>query len=430
MLEITRIVPGSIAESLDLQQGDHIVSINGEVVCDVIDFRFTVADERITLTVKKRSGALKTFKIRKPADDDLGIELPSLTIKRCRNHCIFCFVDQMPSDCRRSLYVKDDDFRASFLYGNYITLANLSEQDLERIFKQRLSPLYISVHSTDPQLRSFMLGNPKAPDIMALMKRLAAGGIRMHTQIVTCPGVNDGQHLVKTLEDVAQLFPAVMSIAAVPVGVTAYRTGLYPVKSFTRSGARAVINTIETFSARFRKKFGTRLAFASDEFYIKAGVPFPPASSYEDFPQIENGVGMVAEFLREAARTRIPSQVPPLKVTVITGSSFGTILRTELERLRGVKGLAIRQVIVKNRFFGPSVTVAGLLSGGDIVHALQGKRLGDLLLIPANLLKEDEYIFLDNMSLDQVEEQLGVPVRVVTGFRNLVEILRGKGKHK
>lgn len=427
MLEIARVTPGSIAEGLELRQGDHIVSINGETISDVIDYRFYVADERISLTVKKRSGALKTIRIRKTADDDLGIELPPLTIKRCRNHCIFCFVDQMPSDCRRSLYVKDDDFRASFLYGNYITLGTLSEQDLERIFKQRLSPLYVSVHTTEPELRSFMLGNRKAPDIMTLIKRLAAGGIRMHTQIVTCPGVNDGRHLIKTIEDVAQLFPAVMSIAAVPVGVTAYRTGLYPVKLFTRSGARAVIKTIDTFSARFRKEFGTRLVFASDEFYIKAGVPLPPASSYEEFPQIENGVGMVAEFLREAARTRVPASVPPLKVTVVTGASFAAILKTSLERLKGVKGLTLRQVIAKNRFFGPSVTVAGLLSGGDIVHALKGKRPGDLVLIPANVLKEDEHLFLDNMNLDQLEGLLGVPVRTVTGFRNLVNIVRGRG---
>ena len=427
MLEIARVASGGIADGLGLQPGDRIISINGETVGDVIDYRFYVADERISLTMKKQSGALKTFRIRKSADDDLGIELPPLTIKRCRNHCIFCFVDQMPSACRRSLYVKDDDFRASFLYGNYITLGTLSEQDLERIFKQRLSPLYISVHTTEPELRSFMLGNRKAPDIMALMKRLAAGGIRMHTQIVTCPGVNDGRHLAKTIEDVAQLFPAVMSIAAVPVGVTAYRTGLYPVKIFTRNGARAVLKTIDTFSARHRRKFGTRLVFASDEFYIKAGVPFPSAATYEEFPQLENGVGMVAEFLREAARTRVPVSVPRLKATIVTGASFGALLKTALERLQGVKGLTLRRVVVKNRFFGPSVTVAGLLSGGDIVQALKGKRLGDLVLIPANALKDDEHIFLDNMGLDRMERLLGVPVRMVTGFRNLVDILRGKG---
>ena len=427
MLEIARVAPGSLAEGLQLRPGDRIVSINGEAISDVIDYRFYVADECISLTVKNKSGRVKTFRIRKPADDDLGIELPPLTIKRCRNHCIFCFVDQMPSACRRSLYVKDDDYRASFLYGNYITLGNLSEEELERIFRQRLSPLYISVHTTEPELRSFMLGNRKAPDIMTLMKRLAAGGIRMHTQIVTCPGVNDGQHLVKTIEDVAQLFPAVMSIAAVPVGVTAYRDSLYPVKLFTRSGARAVLKTIDTFGRRFRREFGTRLVFASDEFYIKAGVPFPSAATYEEFPQIENGVGMVAEFLRDAARTRVPVRVPTLKVTVVTGASFSAILKTALQRLKGVKGLTVRQIVAKNRFFGPTVTVAGLLSGGDIVHALKGKRLGDLVLIPENVLKDDEHVFLDNMNLDQMEDLLGVPVRTVTGFRNLVDIVRGKG---
>jgi len=430
LVEIENILPGSSAAGLGLKRGDVLVSINNKDVDDCIGYRFLVADERIKLVVRRQNGTTKTFTIDKDPDDNLGIECAPFRMKRCRNRCIFCFVDQMPANCRKSLYIKDDDYRASFLYGNYITLGALSEPDWERIFNQRLSPLYISVHTTDPALRSFMLGNKKVPDIMESMKRLAAGGIRMHAQIVLCPGINDGLHLQKTLNDLAGLFPAIMSIAVVPVGLTAFRKKAFALRTFTRQEARVVVTSVTEFGARFKKQFGTRLAYPSDEFYIKAGVPIPSPSFYEDFPQIENGVGMVADFLREVSRTKLPKKIAPIKATVISGVSFSTILKSILERLRSLEGVRIRHVTVVNKFFGPSVTVTGLLTGRDILSALQGKRLGDLVLVPAVALKNDEDVFLDNMSLAELSCALSVKVVKVESYQQMIAVLRSEGSQR
>ena len=428
MLEILHIPPGGAAEGLGFQPGDIIDAINGEKVHDVIDYRFLVADEQITISFHSKDGKTRKLVVDKDPDDNLGLEFSAFRITRCRNRCIFCFVDQMPSGCRKSLYIKDDDFRASFLHGNYITLGALSEHDWERIFRERLSPLYISVHTTDHSLRTFMLGNKKAPDVLASMERLAAGGILMHTQIVLCPGINDGDHLQKTLNDLSGLFPAVASMAIVPVGLTAFRKMVFPLRTFTRSEARAVIERVTRLGSRFKREFGNRLVFASDEFYIKAGEPVPPLSFYEELPQIENGVGMVAEFLRDVSHTRIPKKVAPVNMTLITGVSFSGVLKQALDRLRTVEGLRIRLVIARNGFFGPSVTVAGLLTGRDILQALKGKRLGDLVVIPAGALKEDDDLFLDNMRLEQVEQALSVKVVKAGSFREILSALRGEGR--
>lgn len=430
MLEIVNVLPGSTAARLGLKPGDTVVSINGEEIHDVIAFSFFSADERLSLAVQKKIGGMIKLKVSKDPDDNLGLEFAPFRIKRCRNKCIFCFVDQMPPDCRKTLYVKDDDFRASFLHGNFITLGALSESDWERIFKLRLSPLYISVHTTDACLRASLLRNAKAPDIMESLKRLASGGIKMHTQVVLCPGVNDEEHLKRTITDLAGLFPAVSSIAVVPVGITRFREGLFPLRTFSRQEARAVLERIEPLARRFKKRFGTRLVFASDEFYIKANEQFPPSSLYEDFPQIENGVGLVATFMGEVSRTRLPATIAPVRATVVTGVSFSKILSNVLKRLRGMKGAVVRQVTVENRFFGPSVTVTGLLTGGDILHALRGKRLGDMVLIPSNALKEDGDVFLDDMSVEELERHLKTKVSRVDGFRDLIAVLRGRGRGK
>jgi putative radical SAM enzyme (TIGR03279 family) len=427
VLEIIKVSPRSTAARLGLQRGDTVLSINREEIHDVIDFRFYSADERISLVVQRKDGTTIKLDVRKDPDDNLGLEFSPLHVKRCRNKCIFCFVDQMPPDCRKTLYVRDDDFRASFLYGNFITLGALSESDWARILKQRLSPLYISVHATDHSLRGSLLRNTKAADILEGLKRLASGGIRMHTQIVLCPGINDGDHLARTITDLAGLFPAVASIAVVPVGLTAFREGLSPLRSFSRKEARVVLKSIELFQKGFYRKLGTRLVFASDEFYIKAGALIPRASQYEDFPQIENGVGLVATFMDEVARTRLPVKISPVTATLVTGASFSKILDSVLARLRSIKGASVKQVTVKNRFFGPSVTVTGLLTGGDIVHALKGKRLGDMVLVPSSALKEDEDVFLDNMSLGELEHRLKVKVFRVDGFKHLVALLRRRG---
>jgi putative radical SAM enzyme (TIGR03279 family) len=427
LLEIESILPDSTAARLGLKPGDILDSINKHEVRDVIDYQFLVADEHIRIVFHTKSGKSGTLNVVKDPDDNLGISFSPFPITRCRNHCIFCFVNQMPAGCRKSLYIKDDDYRASFLYGNYITLGALSEKDWERIFNQRLSPLYISVHTTDPALRSFMLRNKKSPDIMESMKRLAAGGIRMHTQVVLCPGINDGAHLRKTVEDLSGLFPAVSSIAVVPVGLTKYRKDLFPLRTFTRSEARAVVDQITAMGTQFRRQFGTRLVFVSDEFYIRSGEVVPPASFYEDFPQRENGVGMVAAFLKEVSRIRMPKQFPKLRITAITGVSFSGILKKALARVNKVSGVRIDVVTVPNIFFGPTVTVAGLLTGRDILRALRNKRVGDIVLVPANALKEDEEVFLDGMTVEQLERSLNVRVEKGEGFKHLISILRGQG---
>jgi putative radical SAM enzyme (TIGR03279 family) len=424
LLEIEKVLPGGTAEELGLQPGDVLVSINGREIHDVVDYRFFIADERITIVFQRKGGKSRTLIVDKDPDDNLGLEFSPFRITRCRNRCIFCFVDQMPQHCRRSLYIKDDDFRASFLYGNYITLGALSENDWQRIFRERLSPLYISVHTTDPALRSFILGNRKAPDIVASLKRLAAGGIMMHTQIVLCPAINDGAHLQKTLDELSGLYPAVTSIAVVPVGITAFRKGLFPLRTFTRHEARAVIDLVTRFGSRFKRRHGTRLVYASDEFYIKAGEPVPPVSFYEEFPQLENGVGMVSEFLRDAARIRLPKKVAPVTLTVITGASFSAVLKKVLARLRSVEGASLRLVTAQNNFFGNSVTVAGLLTGQDILQALKHKRLGDLILVPATALKEDENVFLDNMRIEDLERALSVRIVKAGSFKDIVTVLR------
>jgi putative radical SAM enzyme (TIGR03279 family) len=426
LLEIVHVLPGGTAAGLGMRSGDKIVSVNKQHINDVIDFHFWAADERLTIELQQPDGSMRVVRVRKDPDDTMGIEFSPLRIKRCRNKCIFCFVDQMPPGCRSSLYIKDDDFRASFLYGNFITLGALSEPDWDRIFRQRLSPLYISVHATDPGLRASLIGNKKAPPVLDSLKRLARGGIRMHTQIVLCPGINDGDQLVRTIDDLSALFPAVASIAVVPVGITAFRSGLFPLRVFSQREARAVLDLVNPLARRFKRRFGTRLVFPSDEFYSKAREPFPAASHYEDFPQIENGVGMVSAFLQEVSRTRLPVKVEPVRATIATGISFSGILKNVLVRLRGVKGIAIRQVTVKSYFFGPSVTVTGLLTGGDLLRALRGKRLGDLVLVPSNMLKEDEAVFLDGMSLDQLQRELRVRIVAVDSFRSLLAALKNE----
>lgn len=423
MIGIIDIDPEGTAARLGVRKGDCIIAVNGTEVRDAIDYRFLVAEDRISLTLLTPGGQPRTVELEKDPDDTLGLFFAPFPIKRCRNKCIFCFVDQMPPACRKSLYVKDDDFRASFLYGNYITLGALSESDWQRIFHQRLSPLYISVHATDPALRSFILGNNRAPDIMMSMRRLAAGGISMHAQIVLCPGVNDGPFLLRTLDDLSGLFPSVLSIAVVPVGLTAFRKGLFPLRAFSRKEARAFVDEVTRFGRSWKIRHGTRLVFASDEFYVKAGIPVPPASFYEDFPQIENGVGMVSDFLRGARRTRIPASVSAFRATLVTGLSFRRMLRDAAARLSGVRGLSLRILAVRNKFFGESVTVAGLLTGSDIAAALEDKRLGDLVVIPAEALNDDG-IFLDGMSLEQLRGRFSVPIAPAKSFQELVMLLK------
>jgi putative radical SAM enzyme (TIGR03279 family) len=429
LIAIAKVQKGSIAADAGIESGDRILTVNGCEVRDSIDFQFLAAEERISVIVKRKDGSERALRIKRGHDQPLGLTFRPFPVKRCRNNCIFCFVDQMPKGCRSSLMVKDDDFRASFLFGNYITLGNLCDEDWERIFTQRLSPLYISVHATEPRLRTLLLNNRSAPDIMEQMRRLAAGGIRMHAQIVLCPGINDGMHLMRTVEDLASLYPMVQSIAAVPVGLTRHRRGLYPLRIYRRREARQIVDVLTERGSRYRRTHGNRLVYPSDELYIRAGVPVPPANFYGEFPQIENGVGMVAEFLHQSQRIRMPSGLTARTLTAVTGVSFAPILHAAIKRFATAAVPSIRVVAVRNDFFGPTVTVAGLLTGRDILRTLRGKRIGSMLLIPASALKDDERIFLDGMHLQELATMLDVqvlPVKNLGAVGRLLKTIAGK----
>jgi putative radical SAM enzyme (TIGR03279 family) len=419
---ISQVKRGSLAQKAGLQKGDEILQINGREIKDIIDYRFLIADEILNIRVKTKDGQERVLTIEKDFDEDLGIEFENPLIDgimRCKNKCIFCFVDQMPKGLRPSLYIKDDDYRLSILEGTYITLTNLQDKDLDRIVSMRLSPLYISVHATDGNVRKTMLRNKAAEKIMDHLKFLKENGVFFHTQIVLCPGVNDKDVLERTLEDLFSLYPTVQSIAVVPVGITKYRKGLYPLRRFTQMEAQEITDRIEELQSENLKRFGTRLVFAADEFYEIAKKEFPPSEAYEDFPQWENGVGMVS-LLRDQL-TELMNAVPPSlpekrRVKIATGVSAFRFLEKVLSPLKSVKNLEFEICPIKNDFFGESVTVAGLVTGGDLVNQLK-KRLVDEkhqchVLVPEVMLKDGE-VFLDGLSVQDVEQSLHAKVAVV-----------------
>ncbi|MCF6095869.1 DUF512 domain-containing protein [Thermovorax subterraneus] len=419
---ISQVKRGSLAQKAGLQKGDEILQINGREIKDIIDYRFLIADEILNIRVKTKDGQERVLTIEKDFDEDLGIEFENPLIDgimRCKNKCIFCFVDQMPKGLRPSLYIKDDDYRLSILEGTYITLTNLQDKDLDRIVSMRLSPLYISVHATDGNVRKTMLRNKAAEKIMDHLKFLKENGVFFHTQIVLCPGVNDKDVLERTLEDLFSLYPTVQSIAVVPVGITKYRKGLYPLRRFTQMEAQEITDRIEELQSENLKRFGTRLVFAADEFYEIAKKEFPPSEAYEDFPQWENGVGMVS-LLRDQL-TELMNAVPPSlpekrRVKIATGVSAFRFLEKVLSPLKRVENLEFEICPIRNDFFGESVTVAGLVTGRDLVDQLK-KRLADEehlchLLVPEVMLKDGE-VFLDGLSVQDVEQNLHVKVAVV-----------------
>jgi putative radical SAM enzyme (TIGR03279 family) len=414
---ISAVTDGSIAAELGLTPGDALLAVNGKPVSDIIDLSFALADEYVELLVARQSGEEELFAVEKDYDQDLGLEFDSAVFDRvrpCANKCVFCFVDQMPPGMRESLYIKDDDYRLSFLYGNFITLTNLAPRDLARIRRLHLSPLYVSVHATDGEIRAALLGNPRAKDILGRLKGLTADGIELHTQVVLCPGLNDGPVLERTIADLYALAPGVLSLAIVPVGLTRHRGKCPPLRGFTPEEAKDVIAAVAAWQRRCRAETGASFVYLADEFYLACGQPIPEYDHYDGFPQLENGVGIVRSFLAEWAETAVPGEgyATPRHIDVVCGVSAAAVLGPLVAGL-SLPNLTVSLVPVVNAFFGPAVTVTGLLTGADIIAALRAAdRPQGGVIIPGVALRKGENIFLDGLTPEDVSRALGRPVRV------------------
>jgi putative radical SAM enzyme (TIGR03279 family) len=411
-IEIERVLPGSAAYSAEIKAGDVIVSINGHKVSDVVDFLFYSKEEELDLLIIRKNMKL-SFKLPSHEDQGIGLEIKPFKIKVCRNKCIFCFVSQLPKGLRKSLYVKDEDYRMSFLYGNYVTLSSITPQEKKRIVEQRLSPLYLSIHSSNKAIRNTLLGNPKAPDILKELHFFKEHKIRMHCQIVLCPGYNDGKALLQTIRDLYKFYPYVLSIAVVPVGLTAHRQSGVNLNPVGKEDAAKAIAAIVPFQKRFRKKHGDSIVYAADELYLKAGASFPPLLEYGEFPQMENGVGMVPLFSHQSKKINIAQVAGKKRFITFTGISFYPFLSKFVDKLkRG--GIDIEAIAVENTFFGTSITVAGLLTGRDIVKSLSELvRKDDILLMPDVVMREGHEVFLDNLSRHDIQDLLGIKAVVI-----------------
>lgn len=421
---VAKILPGSIAEELELQPGDLLCAIDGEVLTDYIAYRFAIAEEVITLEIARGDECVE-IEIEKEADEDLGIVFDGDVfdgVRACSNKCVFCFEEQMPAGMRPGLRLRDDDFRLSFLHGNFLTLTNLSRADKARIIREHLSPLFVSIHATDLDVRRRMLRNARAGDILIALRELAAGGIEFHAQIVLCPGWNDGEVLEHTLIELSALYPALLSVGIVPVGLTAHRTEGPELRAVTRDDAVAVLACVERWQTKLLAQVGTRLVYAADEFYLSAGHPFPPAVAYEGFPQKENGIGLARRFLDAADALPLPDTLPAGKVTLATGVLAAPLLERFAARLRAACAVDVEVIAVPSQFYGGGVSVAGLLTGSDFLAALAGRELGRLLILPAASLNADG-VFLDDITPAALEASLGATVRFCAGPGQIVEAL-------
>lgn len=427
--EVTGIMKHSPAFRAGLKKGDILISVNGHEINDVLDYMFYCAEDRLAL-VYERAGERLEQVVIKSEFDDLGLEFQSFLMdnkRTCSNKCIFCFIDQMPKGMRETLYFKDDDARLSFLQGNYVTLTNLTDKDIERIIEMRLN-INVSVHTTNPELRCRMMHNRFAGEKLRYLKMIADSGLMMNCQIVCCPEINDGDELRRTLNDLEALMPSIQSVAIVPVGVTKFRKGLYPLRPFTKAEAGAVIDIIEAKQKQCLEKWETRMAYPADEFYLLAERELPPTEFYEDYPQYENGVGLLRSLQDEVdqALEDRPETIKPRRVTLATGTAAEAFHKSLAEQImQKYPGLDIRVAGIVNHFFGETITVAGLVTAGDLIAQLKGRDLGDELLIPRVMLKADEPIFLDDRSVSDVERELDIKVTAVRndGFEYLDAIL-------
>ena len=431
--KIASVDPHSPAQRAGVRAGEVLTHVGDHPIVDVLDYKFHTYDSRLVLKLQDGEGRTRTVRIRKEEGEDLGLNFETYLMdsaRSCANKCIFCFVDQMPPGMRKTLYFKDDDARLSFLLGNYITLTNLSQREIQRIIDLRISPINISVHATDPVLREEMLKNRRAGECLSIMERLAAAHITMNCQVVACPGINDGPALARTLTDLSALHPAVESVAIVPVGVTRFREGLHHIAPYTREQAAALIDQVEAFAADFSAKHGTSLAWCSDEFYLLAGRPLPEKAYYEDMNQLENGVGMLRLLLSQAELALDGEEAaPPPPFSIATGVSAAPFIVEIVDMVRRCCGKLEGAVYpILNRFFGETITVSGLITGRDLIDQLRDKPLGERLIIPSNMLRSGEQVFLDDVTVQQVEEALGVPVVAVeaeSGF-DLVDAILGR----
>ena len=420
MVEITDVLPRSRAAKAGLLAGDILISINGREIHDVLDYRFYLADTHLTVAVVRDGKALQ-FEIRKQEYDDIGLEFetPLMDKKRsCENKCVFCFIDQLPKGMRAPLYFKDDDSRLSFLHGNYVTLTNLRERDIQRIIDMRISPVNVSVHTTNPELRVKMMKNKRAGQVLSYLRMLADAGITLCCQIVLCRGLNDGEELTRSMRDLAELYPALESVSVVPAGLTKFRDGLYPLTAFSPAECADVIRQVEDFGKECLERYGSRLFFPADELYIEAGLPLPEDEFYEGYAQIQNGVGMITDmrtgfdFEMENAEDYAADFRSPREVSVITGyAAYGHIKSLCETLMARFEGLRVHVYPIKNNFFGESITVAGLLTGKDIAEQLQGKALGEEMIFPAVCLRAEGDVFLDDVTPEELAERIGVPTR-------------------
>ena len=424
---ITRVEKDSPAAREGLQAGDRLLLVNGEAVKDLIDYEALSVRSRLIVEVE-RAGEKLRYLVRKKVGEPLGLCFETTLMDRmqtCKNRCLFCFVDQMPKGIRSSLNVKDDDWRLSFIMGNYVTLTNVSEEEFGRILKRRVSPLYVSVHATDPELRVKLMSNPTAGRIMERLTALKDSGITFHTQIVLCPGLNDGAALERTLADLASLYPNCASVAAVPVGLTKFRDGLYPLRGYTAEEARALIAYGEEKQAEYRREWEDTFFYLSDEWYLTAGLPLPPTESYGDFPQIENGVGLLRLFeldFREARAEKLPLSVPR-QVTVAGGVAANPFFK-ELYKSLCSFNIYTNVIPVENRFFGGNVHVAGLVTAGDLMRTFPEKG-GGPILIPRNMLRERDSVFLDGVTLAELEQKMDRRILPFGGGKEFIDLVFG-----
>lgn len=424
---ITNVQPASPAARAGIMPGETLLSINGEAVRDVVDYEYLSSEAQLKLRLLTADGLAREVEIEKDPSEPLGLDFAAGlmdTMQSCRNHCLFCFIDQMPKGVRSSLHVKDDDWRMSFIMGNYITLTNVDEAALNHIIDRRVSPLYISLHTSDPGLRTRMMQNPSAGEIMPRLRRLKDAGLTFHLQIVLCPGINDGAALEQTLNDVESLLPAAQSLAIVPVGLTKYRAGLYALRGNTPEEARRLIASIEQRQEAWQKSAGTRLVFLSDEWYLLAGQPLPPFDSYEDFPQIENGVGLLRLFEHDFRQAL--ARHKPLKKRRAVTMAGGTSACAFFDWMPGALkpyGIELMIVPIRNDYFGGGVNVGGLVTGGDLVSQLSDMQSADALLIPRAMLRENDEVFLDGMTLQEAEKALKRRILPVADGADMIEIL-------